>query len=270
MGLFRSKQPEPADTTARDYLATAPPGARTEVLASACVLGATELRIAAPEQFGCLVTYQKLTEVDDLVQRLLYQDDDFAAAVARKIALDTFTFADSSRTKSVEKWIDKWLGANGVKQGDKTPIEVVGGQDDPDSAGQNLAGLFWMTFNAVVLGRTNAPEVYWRFYSSLYTDPERHGLSYSIIAWGAVALARLINTGELSRSVPVLGDEYRTIPRLTGSGWYPLPNKAQKLPNGDAPVKCYWDGARWTDRCRVWTNGRFQDATHSPHDPPID
>jgi hypothetical protein len=269
MGLFRSSQPEPEDNTARDYFATAPPGTRTEVLASACVLGATKLEVAASERFGCLVNYQKLTEVDDLVQRLLYQDDDFAAAVARKVALDMFTFSQFSRTDSVE-WIDRWLGANGVKQGSKTPIEVVGGQDDPESAGQNLAGLFWMTFNAVVQGQSKAPEVYWRFYSSLYTDPERHRLNYWIIAWGAVALARLINVGELSRSIPVLADEYRTIPVLTRPGLYPLPNKAQKLPDGDALVKCYWDGTRWTDRCQVWTNGRFRDTTHSPHDPPID
>lgn len=269
MPLFKAKQTTPADTTARDHLASAPPGARAEVLAGACVLATTGLSVAKPKEFGSPVTSLQLAEVENLVQRLLYQDDDFAAAVARKIALNLSAIASYSRSRSTSKWVDTWLGANGVKQGEQSPVEIMNDQDDPDGSGQNLADLFWMTFRAVLLGQSDAP-VEWRFYSSLYTDPERHGLSYSMVAWGALALARLLNTGELGRTVPGLGEDHRTIPRLTDPGWYPLPTKARKLPNGDALVKCYWDGARWTNRCRVWSNGRFHDAIHSPHDAPTD
>lgn len=264
MALFRSKPRDLADTTARDYLATAPPGARSEVLAGACVLGTMDLGVAAPERHGSLVTYAELAEVDHLVQGLLYQDDDFAAMVARKIAFNIRAAGAISGRPAGE-----WLSANGVKLGEHEPLEVVDGQDDPDGTGQSLAGLFWMTFRAVALGQSDAGAD-WRFYASLYTDPERHGLNYSVIAWGALTTARLLNIGALSRSVFGYGDEFRTVPRLTGPGWYPHPSKAGRLPNGDAPVKCYWDGDRWTDRCRVWSNGRFRDITRSPHAPPMD
>lgn len=89
-------------------------------------------------------------------------------------------------------------------------------------------------------------------------------------AASSLALARLWNSSRLAPDIPTFRAEYRDIPRLNGAGWYPHPSKARRLPNGNAEVRCHWDGARWTDRCQIWSEGRWTDVVWSPHAPPAD
>jgi hypothetical protein len=265
MGLFGSKPKEPVDDTAKRYLATAPPGARTEVLTSACFLQATRLQVAAADRRGSVVPHSELAPVDELVRATLRQDRAMVPHVARKTVLNLSVMGEAASCATFADWMVMLRGTNGVRTGSDVPLELVPGQSDPDGTGLSLAQVFDMTFRAVALGRQRATSGEWGFYSSLYTDPAQEHLAVSVIAWGSVAVARLIVAGALDRRVfPTLGDAYGSVPPLTAPGWYPHPKKSGRLPSGDAQFKCFWDGSDWTDRVRLW-NGRSYDDATVPH-----
>lgn len=248
-----------AERVARDYLAVAPPGARTENLASACILQTCALEVGAAHKMGAPLPYAELAEAERLAEHLLLQDTDIAASVARKIVFNISAMASLSRTETtIGGWYDQVLGANGIVDGTSASLEMAHGLHDPDGTAISAANIFWMTLRAVGLGPSRAAKGEWAFYSSLYTDPERASLAYTVIAWGSVAVARLINSGGVDRSKePILGDRYRFVPPMTKPGWYPHPRKAGRLPDGDAQFKCFWDGNRWTDRVRLQQSGRW-------------
>lgn len=113
----------------------------------------------------------------------------------------------------------------------------------------------------------------YRFYVELYTGaPGRdvESIAYEIIAWEAIAVGRLMNTGRIRSGMVTMGPAYQTVPAMEVAGWYPNPQKLGGIIDGDAVLQRYWDGTNWTSKMRKRDGRRWIEGKVSLHDPPVD
>ena len=68
----------------------------------------------------------------------------------------------------------------------------------------------------------------------------------------------------------MLMSDYRDVPAMDGSGWYPNPAKKGGLVNGDAVFQRFWDSIAWTDQIRIRDGKRWTTGSISLHAEPVD
>lgn len=273
MGLLR-KRVEPVDEALRCYIASAPREvARADLLAMACISQVSRLPEAAADRISTLVTLECLEPAVRVARQVLYQDDAIAALVMRKMAVLVRQFSEWSGAQTADDWFREVFNANGLDDSQQNFV-LRPVCDDPTGEAVDTAERFRLVFVAVSAGHAASPADAWTWYSSLYTDPGLYVMNYRLIAWAALALARLRNAGALWRVDHDSVDErLATVPAMQEAGWYPLPQKSLDrilMPNGDVSLKCYWDGAEWTERCIAWKDGRWVtwswSGRHAPRD----
>lgn len=272
MPLFGSRQSE--DETSRRYLASAPPGPRTEVLTSACTQHVRELPVAAAGQFGKAVTVAGIEPASGLVRKIMYQDRDLSAFVARKIMQHLKVIALDYMSGTLEEDIATFASAMGFV----TPAEpdLVGQARDTLSAEEvkqanALASVSFSVLRAFTMGREAGAE--YRLYVKLYTgapDMDAEAVAYDVIAWTAIAIGRLMNRDLVRPGFPMMAPNFRNVPAMDKPGWYPNPPKLGGIVNGDAVFQRFWDGTAWTDQVRIRQGRGWTTGSVSLHDEPTD
>jgi hypothetical protein len=274
VGLFNSVD----ERTSRDYLASAPPGPRTDVLASSCVIQIRDLPVASRSHFGQSINLPDLEPASQLVRHVMRQDRDLSAWVARK-AIVTLKSVMGSRAMSGDIATDFPLGLAAVGLQVGPSGSVIPRPDGPGPSEQDPVSA--SGFGAIVIGllvlltsapneRTTSPA--WRLYEDLYTGAsgdDVEDLAYDVTAWVSVLLARLFNAGHIGEGLDLFGPNYRQAPPLRQPGWYPNPANFGGIMNGDAVFQRFWEGS-WTDRVRVREGGRWAYDSISLHASPID
>ena len=274
MPIFASRQSE--DETSRRYLASAPPGPRTEVLATACTQHIRELPVAAAGQFGRAITMADIAPASGLVRQIMYQDRDLTAFIARKVVVHFKQMALGYMSGDLEENQAAFESAMGfAASGGPRPSLTAQAQNElsPEEINQanTLATLSFSVLLAVIIGREAAAE--YRFYTKLYTgaqDMDAEAVAYDVIAWTAIALGRLMNRNLIRPGFPMMTPDYRDVPAMNGSGWYPNPAKLGGLVNGDAVFQRFWDGIAWTDQIRIRDGKRWTTGSISLHAEPVD
>lgn len=274
MPLFASRQSD--DETSRRYLASAPPGPRTEVLASACTQQVRELPVAAANQFGKAVTLAGIEPASSLVRKIMHQDRDLSAFIARKIMVHFKVMASSYMAGTLEENI----AAFALAMGFSPPAEPrpgltaqARGTLSPEDAQQANAfsTISFSVLRAVIVG--SEAEAEYRLYVKLYTgapDMEAEVVAYDVIAWTAIALGRLLNRNLIRPGFPMMAPHFRYVPAMDRPGWYPNPAKLGGIVNGDAVFQRFWDGIAWTDQVRMRQGRNWATGHNSLHDEPID
>jgi hypothetical protein len=274
MPLFASKQSD--DETSRRYLASAPPGARTEVLTAACTQQIRELPVAAAAQFGKAVTVAGLEPASRLVRKIMHQDRDLSAFIARKIMMHFKAIATSYMPGTLEENIAAFGSAMGFTSPTEPRPDLVAQAREilsPEEVEQAsaLAAISFAILRAVIVGGEAGDE--YRLYVKLYTgDPDMdvEAVAYDVIAWTAIAVGRLMNRDLISPEFPMMAPKFRDVPAMDKPGWYPNPPKIGGMVNGDAVFQRFWDGAAWTDQVRMRDGRRWVTGSVSLHDEPAD
>ena len=274
MPIFGSRQTN--DETSARYLASAPPGPRTEVLTSACTQQIRELPVAAADHFGKAVTVAGIEPASGLVRRIMHQDRDLSAFIARKIMQHFKVIASDYMSGDLAENIAAFAAAMGFTTPAGTQPELVAEAQttlSPDEVEQAnaLAMISFSVLRAFIVGREAAAE--YRLYVKLYTgDPnmDAEATAYDVIAWAAIAMGRLMNRNLIRPGFPLMTSNYRNVPIMSKSGWYPNPTKLGGIVNGDAVLQRFWDGIAWTDQVRMRQGSRWVTGSGSLHDEPID
>lgn len=274
MPLFASKQSD--DETSRRYLASAPPGPRTEVLASACTQQIRELSVAAAGQFGKAVTVAGIEPASSLVRKIMHQDRDLSAFIARKIMQHLKVITLDYMSGTLEENLAAFASAMGFTTPTEPPPGLVAQARDtlsPEEVKQAnaLATISFSVLRAFILGREAADE--YRLYVKLYTgapDMDVEAVAYDVIAWTAISVGRLMNRNLIRPDFPMMTPNFRDVPAMDKPGWYPNPAKLGGIVNGDAVFQRFWDGAAWTDQVRMRQGRRWAIGSSSLHDEPVD
>lgn len=274
MPLFRPRKSD--DETSRRYLASAPPGPRTDVLASACTQQIRELPVAGADQFGKAVTVAGIEPASGLVRKIMYQDRDLSAFIARKIMTHFKAAASSFMAGSLEENVGAFASAMGfTTPTDSQPALVAQarhGLSPEDAKEANaLATISFSVLRAVTVGSDAGAE--YRLYVKLYTgspDMDAEAVAYDAIAWTAIALGRLANRNLIRPEFPMMAPNFRDVPAMERPGWYPNPPKRGDIVNGDAVFQRFWDGIAWTDQVRIRQGGHWTTGCVSLHDEPVD
>lgn len=272
MPLFGSRQSD--EETSRRYLASAPPGPRTEVLTSACTQHIRELPVAAAGQFGKAVTAAGIEPASGLVRKIMHQDRDLNAFIARKIMQHFKVIALNFMSGTLEENIATFESSMGFTTSAE-PELVAQARDtlSPEEVKQvnALAVISFSVLRAFILGRE--AEAQYRFYAKLYTgapDMDVESVAYDIIAWTAIAVGRLMNRNLIRPGFPMMTPDFRNVPAMDKPGWYPNPTKLGGIVNGDAVFQRFWDGTAWTDQVRMREGRRWVTGSNSLHGEPID
>lgn len=280
MGFFKRSPPPPEELTSRRYLELAPPGPRTEALASSCVLRMLRTPSSAADRYGELITIDELQSGTSLVRDIMVQDRDLSAWVARKslVQLNAFLRGQGAgEDMSKGGWNKNTLLAltavgiepTGIDRSGEAALRIST-PGNPSSEKDQAAALHMASAALAVLfaalGNPSAREK--RFYVELYTgeggkDVETKG--YQITAWTSILEGRLINADVLSIRFQ---HDYSEIPAMWCAGWYPNPYNTGAIINGDAQVQRFWDGSAWTDRQRILRGGSWTEVVASLHDDP--
>jgi uncharacterized protein DUF2510 len=275
MGLL-SKSQLPEDETSRRYLAVAPPGPRTEVLAASCMHHVRETPISATEQFGEPLTMSSLAPTSDLVRNLMSHDRDLSGWIARKSMIQLNGTCSQFMRGTVSQNFDLAFGSVGLEVGEavsvKASLAATWSGFDVDAA-TALANVAIAVLNAAVSSPADPRPAGQDLYEDLYTGAsgsDVESLGYDVIAWGSVVLARLVNADHVTPNLPILPPIYRDAPLMQGAGWYPNPGKYGGLVFGDAAIQRYWNGDQWTDRVRVRQGKRWETLSNSLHLRPAD
>lgn len=274
MSLFASRQSE--DETSRRYLASAPPGPRTEVLTSACTQQIRELPVAAAGQFGKAVTVAGIEPASGLVRKIMHQDRDLSAFIARKIMVHFKAMALGFMSGTLEENIAAFALAMGFTTPAEPPPGLVAQARDmlsPEEVKQAnaLAVISFSVLRAVIVGSEAGDE--YRLYVKLYTgapNMDVEAVAYDVIAWTATAVGRLMNRNLIRPGFPMMTPDFRDVPTMDKPGWYPNPAKLGGIVNGDALLQRFWDGTAWTDQVRMREGRRWATGSDSLHDEPID
>ena len=272
--LFASRQSD--DETSKLYLASAPPGPRTEVLTSACTQQIRELPVAAADQFGKAVTVAGIEPASSLVRKIMHQDRDLSAFIARKIMVHLKAVALSYMAGSLEENMTAFESAMGfTTPAESQPILTAQarGTCSPEEVKEAnaLAVISFSILRAVIVGKEAESE--YRLYVKLYTgapDMDAEDVAYDVVAWTAIAIGRLANRNLITPGFPMMAPTFRDVPVMNKAGWYPNPAKIGGIVNGDAVLQRFWDGIAWTDRVRIRQGKRWTTGTDSLHDEPID
>lgn len=268
------------ELTSRRYLAAAPPGPRMGLLSAACILQATSWPSAAPDRSGDLVGEEELGRATEQVRLLMTQDRDLSAAVTRRILIELHHALRGGGSNedmfAGERSIDLLLlalhrvGLEASGHPERGDVRVAVWADNPASGkdaaaavrvgGQALAVLFGI----LSIGSRRDRQLYVELYSGCnVVDVEM--LAYTITAWAAILMARLINTGVLAE----YKREYAKVVPLGPPGWYPNPTNTGPIVDGDAVFQRFWDG-QWSDQARIRRDGRWVEETRSLHIPPTE
>lgn len=274
MPLFSSRQSDVE--TSRRYLASAPPGPRTDVLTSACTQQIRELPVAAASQFGKAVTVAGIEPASGLVREIMYQDRDLSAFIARKIMQHLKVIAMNYMAGTLEENFATFASAMGFTTPAEPNLVIVANDQDTLSAEEveqasALAKICFSVFRAFMMGREAGGE--YRLYVKLYTgapNMDVEAVAYDAIAWTAIAVGRLMNRNLIRPGFPMMTPEFRDVPVMNIPGWYPNPAKLGGLVNGDAAFQRFWDGTAWTDQVRLRQGGRWATGSVSLHAEPID
>lgn len=278
MGLFGSRSS--AETTSQTYLISAPPGPRTEVLASACELQIAELPLAGRAAYGQPLTPAEIESATVVVRHNLRQDQDLSAWIARKVMQHLFVImSDHMLAPTLEDRFAELFAAVGLRSAEQPDqnrmIELI--SQPPTLSGEDaaatiaLANLSFAVYRARMLQAEAGGD--YDFYVSLFTGEvdDAAELSYGIIAWEGVALGRLTNDGRARVSgLRTFSDEYKRVPAMTVPDWYPNPYKTGAIVSGEASLQRYWDGAAWTDQVRLRDGRGWKSLSASLHDRPTD
>ena len=236
MPLFGPRQSD--DETSRRYLASAPPGARTEVLTSACTQQIRELPVAAAGQSGKAVTAAGIEPASGLVRKIMYQDRDLSAFIARKIMVHFKAMALGYMPGDLEENIAAFASAMGFS----TPTEPQPGlvaqardslSPEDEQQANALATLSFSVLRAVIVGSEAGAE--YRLYVKLYTgapDMAAEVVAYDVIAWTAIALGRLANRNLIRPGFPMMAPNFRYVPAMEKPGWYPNPTNSTPRTSG--------------------------------------
>lgn len=232
--------------------------------------------MAAADQFGKAVTLARIEPAARLVRKIMHQDRDLSAFIARKIMMHFNAIALSYMTGTLEENIAAFESAMGFsKTSEPLPSLTTRAQDtlspeDVQQANAFAAMSFWV-LRAVTVGPESG-EAY-RLYVKLYTgapDMEAETVAYGVIAWTAIALGRLANRGLIRPGFPIWAPNYRNVPAMDKPGWYPNPAKLGGIVDGDALLQRFWDGNAWTDQARVRQGRGWVTVSDSLHDEPVD
>jgi len=272
--------PPSVEQTSRRYLASAPPGPRTELLAAAAVFRALPFPCADIDRLGTIVDRQELHMATEEVRSLMVQDRDLAAQLARKVLLQLNALlrgdgpnqdmVEGDRSGHMTLYALKEVGLRAVVPADGGDVTLeVSAMPAPAEADAAVATRIARQAIAVlfsVLGHGSPRER--QFYVGLHTgrgDIDVETVAYQIAAWGVILTARLVNACVIAGFRP----EYARVVPLAAPGWYPNPFNTGPIVDGDASIQRFWD-TQWTDRVRVRKSGRWVGQTHSLHDPPPD
>lgn len=276
MGFFRTT---PEETTSREYLALAPPGSRAEVLGASCTLQTAEMDVAQPNCFGQAATIEVLDPVSQLVRRIMRQDRDLSAGIARKAITHFEAVVGAALPGDFSANMALALRAVGLRDAPeaKFDFDLIDGAatlSDEDRDGTTaIAGMAMMVLRAYFFAKDGDHDsAEWRFYSTLFTgapDIDAESLAYDITAWVSLALARLLAGGHLTKRLPFFEPAYREAPVMHRPGWYPNPTKIGGIVQGDAAFQRYWD-QQWTDNVRIRDGRGWKTGRVSLHDPPVD
>lgn len=278
MGLFSRSSPPDAPPSRR-YLRLAPPGPRTETLASACVARLRESPAASASRYGDVVTADELGSAVEVVREVMTQDRDLSAWVARKSMVQLNALLRGQGTG--EDMSKGGPGDNTLLALTAVGLEPAGLADSGEvalhiSAPEKLAekdraaalgvasAALAVLFAA--LGSPTAREK--RFFVDLYTGESGTDVetkAYKITAWTAILGARLMNADVLTARFQ---HDYREIPAMWCAGWYPNPYNTGGIVNGDAQLQRFWDGSAWTDRARLRQRAGWTERIMSLHDDP--
>lgn len=275
MPLF-ARTKEHIDDTSRRYLASAPPGARTEVLTAASTYQVQQLPVARADRFGAPVTVADIAPAVEVVRRNLLQDRDLTGPIARKAMQHLHVIVTDFMSESVGENLDTFLGAIGLEA--TGGLAIVGGLRDAlpaheVDAAESLANLSLAVFRSFSLGPKGTLPAEYRLYTELHTgapDKDVEELAYDIIGWVAIGLGRLFNTGRLRPGLPTADPSFRVVPQMEAAGWFPNPQRTGNIVDGDATIQRYWDGVGWTDKVRLREGKTWRTLTASLHAPPTD
>jgi hypothetical protein len=280
VGFFKRTAEPQEEPTSREYLRIAPPGPRTSTLAASCVVQTRETPLSSAARFGELVTVGALEPISQLVRRIMFQDRDLSAWIARKSIVQLKSVLGSpGMSGDLAADLDAAFAGVGLQAPSGGAVHIDPdsrtGLSDADADGATGLGaaaiglLVTLTASSAAERRASAS---WSVYEDLYTGAsgkDVEALGYDITAWVSLVLARMLNAGRLADDAPLFGPTYRQAPVMMGPGWYPNPGKVGGIVDGDAALQRFWDGA-WTDRVRIHKDRGWTLATVSLHDPPTD
>jgi hypothetical protein len=276
MGFLRGrKEADPDEERIRAYVVAGPPGSRKEWIMWSAVQRIAETRVAARELAGTVVSLAELAPASQIVRDVMSQDRDLTGKLVRKSIVNLkFLLSDGMRD-AFPRSFEVAFAAMGLEspEGQGGVIFAAGasgGLDDNDAqVAKNLGDLTIMFLQLLLAPAPERPrEAGWETYVDLQTGrtgEDGEALSYDLVAWIAVMICRLRNTGQIKSGLPFFEAHFRHIPRLTEAGWYPAPNRACELVDGIAPIQRYWDGARWTDRTRLRSGRDWHEHSLSLH-----
>ena len=280
MGFFKNLvATDPETDRIRTYLADAPPGPRQEWLMWSAVQRIAQLPVASASSGGTAVTVADLAPASQIVRDVMEQDRELSAQMVRKAVVSLQHVFGGGMAGDFPESFDAGFATMGLDSPDRGGGVVFRGRagdgiaEDQSAASKSLADFVIMFMQiSVSPADERSQQPGWSTYVDLHTRPpgvDFEALAYDLVARVAVLIGRLRNSGQLLDNVSVFfAPVWRRVPALTEAGWYPAPNRTAKLVNGVAPLQRYWDGAAWTDRVRVRSNGDWRTGSFPLHDPP--
>jgi hypothetical protein len=265
MGFFSGSSD---DETSREYLRTAPPGQRKDILAFASINAIADLPVSSARANGQPVAGGLgLEEASAAVRSIMAQDQAVYAWVARSamVGLDALL---ETMGGSWDSNLDTAMSTVGLEPGPAIRAEAArNASAETQENALGLAGYALSIFWVVAQPDFNRPRdrtLYDRLFASTATTTVE--AAYDVTAWAAIIIGRLRNIGVLA-DVPWFAPEFRHVPPMRQPGWYPNPYNRGKVEGGDATFQRYWDGD-WTERIRHRDGRRWLEQMHSMHTPP--
>jgi hypothetical protein len=248
--------------TSRTYLTLAPPGIRTELLVSSCVLGIRKIDICQPPNLGQILTPSRLAPASEVVRSKLYQDRELVGWVAQKAAAQLISVLQRFMTGDFDANLAEALASVGLDPESEHATGQPQRHEDSDAKSAACLGATFLSlmktvcYNETALSR--ASPRHFVDPNWLYMDPytgsigsDASKLNFRLIAWQAVLVGRLLNTSRIASNCPYFLPEHRATPRMSAAGWYPNPGQERCIVHGDAEFQTYWNGEQWTDQARI-------------------
>ena len=267
MGFFdRAKTEE----TSRAYLRVAPRLQRKDLLAAAAINAIAAL--PASRQ-GCgrpVATGYGLDEATAVVRSVMHQDHALYAWVARSALVSLDALLDAMEG-SWDVNLDAAMRVVGLDPGPTIRPEERRGlsgevQENAVGLASYALSIFWVIAQpAAESSQPRDRTIYDHLFSS--TAPATRETAYDAVAWTAIVIGRLRNSGRLPE-VAWFGAEFQRVPAMDRPGWYPNPYNRGDIVDGDATFQRIWDGNDWTDLIRNRDGSRWQEQDHSMHTPP--
>jgi hypothetical protein len=240
----------PADevSAGRDYLRRANGYLRKSALALACLNHVMALPVGDGTRFGDPIANSLgLRPASNAVRDILFQDHALAAWIARDCVVALDALLGTMRAPLATAW-ETAMAAAGVHPGTdiSEPAFVL--------AHRVIAMFFALKGGDRV------------FYERLFAA-RSPSAAYEMTAWTGAVLGRLRGAGHLP-DLPWMTAEFRTVPPMLVSGWYPNPYLMGEILAGEATWQRFWNGTDWTDRIRMRGLTGWQHQTKSLSEAP--